>query len=188
MGIRLLRSVAIDVLVVCTGNICRSPMGEVLLRAQLARRGVGATVQSAGTLAWGGSATGEAVEVMATRGLDLAGHRSQELTAALVADADLVIGMTRNHVWGVTAHEPGAASRAFVIGELVRLGPLVGSRAGGESVRDWAARVAERRGDGPIGRAGDDVADPYGESYGFYEATATRLERDLAVVAELLDT
>ena len=174
------------ILVVCTGNICRSPMAEVLLRARLDARGAEAGVRSAGTLAWHGPATREAVEVMHGRGLDLDSHRSQDLTPALIADADLVIGMTRNHVWGVTAHEAGAEARAFVIGELIRLGPLVGPRAAGESVRDWAARVAERRGDGPIGRAGDDVADPYGEPLGFYEETATRLDRDLGLVADLL--
>lgn len=171
---------------VCTGNICRSPMAELLLRGHLEARGLSARVRSAGTLAWHGPATAEAVEVMEARGLDLRAHRSQELTPALVADADLIVGMTRNHVWGVTAHESGAESRAFVIGELIRLGPLVGARADGESVRDWAAKVAERRGDGPIGRAGDDVADPYGEPLACYEATAARLERDLALLAGLL--
>ncbi len=171
---------------VCTGNICRSPMAELLLREHLVARGAEAKVRSAGTLAWHGSATTEAVEVMGARGLDLDAHRSQELTSALVTDADLIVGMTRNHVWGVTAHESGAEARAFVIGELVRLGPVVGPRVDGESVRDWAAKVAERRGDGPIGRAGDDVADPYGEPLSFYEATAARLDRDLGVVAALL--
>jgi len=172
---------------VCTGNICRSPMAELLLRGHLDARGVRARVRSAGTLAWHGPATDGAVEVMEARGLDLRAHRSQELTPTLVADADLIVGMTRNHVWGVTAHEPGAETRAFVIGELVRLGPLVGTRANAEPARDWAARVAERRGDSPVGRAGDDVADPYGEPLDFYEATAVRLERDLVVVASLLD-
>jgi len=176
----------IDVLVVCTGNICRSPMAELLLRDHLASRGVDARVRSAGTLAWHGPATGDAIEVMDARGLDLRAHRSRELTPALTSEADLIVGMTRNHVWGVTAHEPGAETRAFVIGELVRLGPVVGARATGESVRAWAAKVAERRGDGPIGRAGDDVADPYGEPRSFYEATAARLDRDLEVVAGLL--
>lgn len=176
----------IDVLVVCTGNICRSPMAEILLREHLVARGMRANVRSAGTLAWHGPATPEAVEVMDARGLDLGAHRSRELTPGLVASADLIVGMTRNHVWGVTAHEAGAQARAFVIGELVRLGPLVGPRGDGVSVREWAARVAARRGDGPIGRAGDDVADPYGEPLEFYEATAARLARDLRVVADLL--
>ena len=176
----------IDVLIVCTGNICRSPMAEVLLREHLAARGASARVRSAGTLAWRGPATREAVEVMHARGLDLESHIAQDLDAALVADADLIVGMTRNHVWGAMAHEPGVEARAFVIGELARLGPTVGPRAPGESVREWAARVSARRNGAPIGRAGDDVADPYGEPLAFYEATAARIDRDLAVVAALL--
>lgn len=177
----------IDVLVVCTGNICRSPMGEVLLRAHLAERGVDAHVHSAGTLAWGGPATGSAVLTMRERGLALDGHLSRSLSDELVERADLVIGMTRDHVWRAMRASEDAVSRAFVLGELARLGPRVGPRPATESVRAWAARVADLRPDDrPVGRTGDEVHDPVGEPMHVYRATAERLDRDLGAIAALL--
>ncbi len=180
--------VSIDVLVVCTGNICRSPMGEALLRARFAERGVAAHVHSAGTLAWGGSATGNAEIVMRERGLHLDGHHSRGLTRDLVTGADLVLGMTREHVWRVTGLSGDAAERAFLVGELARLGAQIGERdsAGGETVQAWALRAARLRTDGHVGRMGDEVADPMGEPLDFYRATADRLDRDLSLIVRLL--
>jgi protein-tyrosine phosphatase len=171
---------------VCTGNICRSPMAEVLLRARLAARGVDASVSSAGTLAWGGPATANACIAVDELGVDMRGHLSQQLTADLVRPADLVLGMTRDHVWRATRLDPDAASRSFLVGEILRLGARVGPRAADESVRDWAARVASERPDGPIGVYGDEVADPVGEPLHVYRATAARLDRDLRALADLL--
>jgi tRNA threonylcarbamoyl adenosine modification protein (Sua5/YciO/YrdC/YwlC family) len=97
----------LQVLFVCTGNTCRSPMAERLFRRELARRlridesaleGAGYRVASAGTGAVeGDGATGPAVEAMREMDLDLKGHRSRPLSMALVQDADLVYVMTRRH-------------------------------------------------------------------------------------------
>jgi protein-tyrosine phosphatase len=163
-------------------------MAQVLLRARLEERGIAAHVHSAGTLAWGGRATGNAEIAMHERGLDLSRHHSTALTRGLVRNADLVIGMTREHVWRVTGLSSEAAERAFLVGELVRLGAMVGARdaEGGETVRAWALRVARARPDGPIGRYGDEVDDPVNEPLHVYRATADRLDRDLTSVADLL--
>lgn len=163
-------------------------MGEVLLRAHLEARGVPARVRSAGTLAWGGAATDHASAVMRERGLALDDHRSRPLRREDVEGADLVLGMTREHVWAAARLAEDAIERAFLVGELARLGRTVGARRvdEGESVRAWAARVAAARRDGQVGRAGDDVADPLGEPIEVYRATAARLDRELAVIAELL--
>ena len=188
----LLRSPPIDglsdftVLVVCTGNIARSPMGEALLRAHLTARGSSARVHSAGTLAWDGPATDAAVRAMAERGLDLSAHHSQPLTAALVGDADLILAMTRSHVWGVQAFDPDAAARTFLVPELARLGTRIGPRRADETVRAWAGRAAAERDGATPGRGAEEVADPYGEPLAVYEATAARLDTALSVIAELL--
>jgi protein-tyrosine-phosphatase len=181
----------IDVLIVCTGNICRSPMGEALLRSHLAARGVDARVHSAGTLAWGGPATGNAGLVMRERGLSLEGHLSRSLTDRMIEDADLVLGMTRDHVWRATRGVADATDRTFLVGELRRLGGAAGPRlvADGETVRAWAARAAALRPPGragAVGRAGDEVADPVGEPLAVYRRTAERLDRDLVAIAALL--
>jgi protein-tyrosine phosphatase len=176
-----------DVLVVCTGNIARSPMGEALLRAHLASRGAHAHVHSAGTLAWEGPATEPARFAMSERGLDISDHRSRPLTGALVAAADLILGMTRSHVWGVHAFDADADDRTFLVAELPRLGARVGPRRDGEAVRAWAARAAAERAPGSVaGRGEEEVPDPFGERPAVYEATADRLDRATRAIAELL--
>ena len=87
-----------NIVVLCTGNICRSPMAEVLLGRQAAAHGSPATVSSAGFATEDRAAEPHAIRVMADRGLDLSGHRSRLATAAILAPADLVIGMTREHI------------------------------------------------------------------------------------------
>ena len=86
------------IVMVCTGNICRSPMAEALMRSALQKRGLrDVEICSAGTFAMDGDwASDEAVSVMREYGLDIAGHRAQSVTRDLVKDA-LVLCMTRQH-------------------------------------------------------------------------------------------
>lgn len=162
-------------------------MAMGLLAHHLESRGMDARVHSAGTLGWGGPATGHAVETLAARGLDLAAHLSRRMSTADVADADLILGMTRDHVHGALIHDRTAIDRTFVIGELVRLGELVGPRPHGMSVRAWAAEVAARRPAGlPPGRSRDEIPDPVGEGLEVYAATADRLDDLCDRIAALL--
>lgn len=162
-------------------------MAMGLLAHHLALRGMDARVHSAGTIGWGGPATDHAVEVLAARGIDLSEHESRRLRGEHVGDADLILGMTRDHIGGVVIHEPEAASRAFVMGEVVRLGRRVGARREGQSVREWSAEVAAlrplRR---PPGIASDEVDDPVGLGFETYQATADRLDKICAELAALV--
>ena len=113
------------ILLVCTGNTCRSPMAELLLRRrlgdkldcgldQLEDRGV--TVMSAGIAAMvGGRASAEAVEVMRKRQLDLSRHESQPLSERLVRHADIIWTMTRSHRDAIVAQWPAAAARTDLL-------------------------------------------------------------------------
>lgn len=162
-------------------------MAMTLLAHHLGQRGAEARVTSAGTIGWGGPATDHAVEVMAERGLDLSGHTSRRLQASDVRRADLVLGMTRDHVAGVLAHDPDAGYRTFVIGELVRLADAVGPRLDDQAVRQWSSEVARRRRPGrPFGRLADEIPDPVGEGLDVYRRTADRLEGLSTAIAELL--
>ena len=87
------------ILVVCTGNICRSPMAEGMLRDAMPDPLAGAVhVSSAGTHALHGNrASTLAVQVMQMYGIDISGHRARRLNKSMLKDADLVLVMERHH-------------------------------------------------------------------------------------------
>lgn len=165
-------------------------MAAALLARHLRERGVeGARVHSAGTLPWRGAATDEAVAAMHERGIDVGHHRSRELSPSLIARADVVLGMTRDHVGRVVAIDERAHDRTFLLGELVRLAAHVGPwrRDSDQSLRRWVASVAEHRPHRRVpGRASDEIADPAGHPVDVYRRTADRLDRLTSAAADLL--
>jgi protein-tyrosine-phosphatase len=173
------------ILVVCTGNTCRSPMAEALLRHHLRTRH-DFTVRSVGTLGWNGApATPHVLEVLRERGIEFDGHVSRRITRADVDDASLIIPMTRTHAWSIAAHDPEAAARSFLLDELVRLGRVVGPR-GGEMLEAWLAELDSLRPPDRLARASEEIADPAGETIEVYRATAARLERAVQRLVPLL--
>ncbi|MEM9418037.1 MAG: low molecular weight protein arginine phosphatase [Planctomycetota bacterium] len=98
-------------LLVCTGNTCRSPMAEVLAWKILEDQ-PGVVVGSAGVFAGVGQpASPEAVEAMKTIGLDLSQHRSQPLTPELLEQVDQIYTMTESHRQAVLAQAPSAIDK-----------------------------------------------------------------------------
>lgn len=114
--VRLGPDIVFSVLVVCTGNSCRSPIAAGLLAKMLA--GGRAFVYSAGTDAPVGSpATRFAVEAAAELGVDISAHRSQQLDAGLVRSADTVLVMEEYHRQRVVELVPEAAGRTRFVAE-----------------------------------------------------------------------
>ena len=139
------------VLLVCTGNTCRSPMAETLLRHELSRRFQSlfapghpppVVAVSAGLSAYpGGAASPEAVTVMQSRGLNLKDHQSRPLTQRLLKQADLVLTMTASHRQAILGRWPEASQKTYL-----------------------------------LSKNGRDVADPYGGSVPIYAACADEIE------------
>lgn len=89
------------VIFVCTGNICRSPMAEVVLRTLSEQRGLGARVtsRSAGTGDWhvGERADDRTLDALLRRGYDGSRHRAKQFSAASFAENDLIVALDRTH-------------------------------------------------------------------------------------------
>src|SRR5689334_22627346 len=103
-----------SILVVCTGNICRSPMAAGILHDRLEQRGVKLDVTSAGTSGWEGSgATDEAVRAASELGVDISGHVARRFVPTQASESDAIITMTDEHAAAVAQSSPHAAARTF---------------------------------------------------------------------------
>lgn len=160
-----------QILTVCTGNICRSPLLERVLQGVVDERwGSGAVpVRSAGTMALVGSAMDEqSAQRLAGFGGSPDGFVSRQLTRDLVAAADLVLTATREHRAAVVKVYPRALRYTFTVGDFADLaehlpaGDLPDTEDGAQWVREITATLAARRGLRPPRDAAEvDLADPY---------------------------
>lgn len=110
-----------QILVVCTANICRSPVATALLKDRLDRRGLTDwEVSSAGT--WAvveRGASRHSIEVMQQHGFDITGHRARMVDAAMVAEADLVLCMEVGHAEALRVEFPDEAHKVFLLSEMI---------------------------------------------------------------------
>jgi len=144
------------ILMVCTGNTCRSPLAEVLLRRELIRAGVtDAEVSSAGTGAFDGERVSEGSYLVALEhGLDLGGHRAQIADRELVKEQDLILTMASSHLRKL--EHLGAGARSHLFGAYAGMppaeaevadpvgGPIEGYRAVFAQLERMAVAAAKR--------------------------------------------
>ena len=105
------------ILVLCIGNICRSPMGEAMLRMALP----GKTVRSAGLGALiGKPADPLAVQLMAEQNVDITEHRAQLISLTMVTQADLILVMDFEQKRHVETHYMSARGKVFRLGEAAK--------------------------------------------------------------------
>lgn len=102
-----------SILVVCTGNICRSPIGERVLRKLLP----GKKIDSAGTSAMVDfSADASAVEVSEKHGLSLEGHKGRQFTAKLGRGYELILVMEKEHIKIISSIAPELRGKIMLFG------------------------------------------------------------------------
>ena len=108
-----------QILFVCSGNTCRSPMAEAVFRKLAQERGVEIEVKSAGTGAWrGSSASYASQEAAAEIGADLSDFESTPLSLELMDGSDLVVGMTAGHRREILSRYPDAADKVRLLLEF----------------------------------------------------------------------
>lgn len=152
-------------------------MAEALLRRRLLDVGELPRVSSAGVRGDGLVVASGTVAALRSRGLDVSAHRSRQTTAQMLAEADLIVAMAREHVREALVLQPSAWPRTFTLKELVRRGEDVGPRTPGQSFEEWLEKVhiGRNRVD-LLGDSGDDdVADPIGTSDAVFERTAVEI-------------
>ncbi len=111
------------VLVLCTANVCRSPMVAGLLRARFARNGLNRTIEvgSAGIYPLTGEpADSVVVELMKERGIDISAHRSTGFTARDLADVDWILVTEEQHRQAVFHRAPQHLYKVWLLTEIVR--------------------------------------------------------------------
>lgn len=176
-------------LVVCTGNICRSPAAELLLRAGLGDD-AGVAVSSAGLAARAGEPVAPPMaRLLAARGVDPGGFVARQLQPAQLRSAGLVLTMTAAQRSAVVTRAPATVRRTFTLQELAELARLAGDLPAG---RDPAGRLAALVAQAPrlralrTGARDDDVEDPYGRPEDVSARVLTRIEAAVEVLLDVL--
>lgn len=107
-----------SILVVCAGNICRSPTGEYLLKDKLANRDI--KVSSAGLTALVGKGAEEtASRIALSNNIDMSAHKGCQLSASLIADNDLILVMEERHLSDLLGQYPQARGKTFLLGKWI---------------------------------------------------------------------
>lgn len=189
----------LTILTVCTGNICRSPLAELLLRTRLEPLGV--RVHSAGTHALVGHGMPDpALALAVAEGADpeaAEAHRARELVEPLLEDADLILTMAREHRSHVVKMMPRRLRHTFTVREFARLASTLRDEdartiadTAGQSPHDRLAAVLgsvnEQRGLTPSSGDEDDVIDPYRRSRETYARSAAELTPALVEVERIV--
>ena len=184
------------ILTVCTGNVCRSPLAEALLRSELAS--VPVQVSSAGTRALIDAPMTDQNIAIAQRqtGAQPQPHRARQLRPEHLQEADLVLALSRSHQREAVEMLPAVSRYVFTLREFGRLAEALRTEApvmrsmedGGARIREAVSFIAQMRGSVPPAAQAedDDVIDPYKLSDEIYEQSAAQIVPAVGAIADLM--
>ena len=188
----------LNILVVCTGNICRSPLAEKLLQARLTAAGISAIVTSAGTRAMMDHPMTDEAAFLATQyGAEPTLHAAQQLTADRIAAADLVLTASREHRGEVVSRYPRANRYAYTLNQFARLveaNPEAVELSAAElgetnhTISTYLAEISATKGLAlpPLDASDDDIEDPYRRSADVYDRVGVCIDRSVTIITAAL--
>jgi protein-tyrosine phosphatase len=189
------------ILLVCTGNICRSPMAQYMLasalpptwRVEVSSAGVGALVDH--------PVAPDGLTVLARLGLADAAkhHQARQITRQIAAQSDLILVASREHRRYLVEEFPGVVARTFTLREFTRLAPMAlvatpptwpGQTTASpvEALRATVQAIAQIRGQVPAPHqpSEDDMPDPYRQGLAAFELTATQIHPAIEAVTAII--
>lgn len=155
-----------NILFVCTGNTCRSPMAEGIFISLLKDNNIdNINVSSAGISAFeGDSANEKAIYTLKNKGIDIESHMSRQLTKDIIENSNLILTMTKAHKRMILNALPEYSNKVFTIKEYVYI----------NNNEDLTGKNL-------------DIADPFGLDYNFYEKCAEEIEEYLQKIIGMLN-
>ena len=176
------------VLIICTGNVCRSPVAEYLFRSELPDLPI--EFASAGTDAMPDQEIDpKMAALLARRGIETSDFRSRWLTGAMPLSADLILTAATTHRATVTRISPPLLHRTLTLKQLARYAPEILTE---RPPADFGARIEWIIGSLPRARSrslregSDSIEDPIGKSQRTYATVFTDVERSVLAISELL--
>lgn len=147
-----------NILLVCTGNTCRSSMAEGIFKHLLKEAGKDSiNVSSAGISAFeGDEANAKAIFVLNKKGIDILNHRARQLTREIIHNSDLILTMTNSHKKMILNAVPEYSNKVYTL-------------------KEYALIVNNEETEGK----NLDIADPFGLDYNVYENVAAEIENQL---------
>lgn len=196
-------AILLQILTVCTGNVCRSPLASLVLSERLADLSV--NVSSAGTHARAGMPmTEEAMRLAVSRGVDPSeplAHTARLLTREMLDKADLILTMSRDHRRQVVELLPAALRRTLTVREFSRLAAgATEAQISSISVREPRNSASDSRFESalamltslrgvigtPAAATDDDVVDPFRRSSATYERSGAEIDPGLVAVEKFV--
>jgi protein-tyrosine phosphatase len=183
----------LSVLVVCTGNICRSPLAEQILQDMTKGSGLDVSVTSAGTFAEVGNPMHpNSARTMLELGYQPKDHVARQLTPALLDNVHLVLSATEEHRSRVAQTNPAAIKKSFTIAEFARVAAFLNSEpesidgqviAEAKTPHQKIELAARYRGYAPPAAGSEDIDDPWGSDYAEYQRVARQMQKLLGEIS-----